>query len=67
VSLNSPIYFTRENDRHGAAARPEGVEHGRPRSLIIAATAISLDYTVATVNIRDFEEIPGLNMEQLKS
>jgi len=35
--------------------------------LIIAATAISLDYTVATVNIRDFEKIPGVKMEKLQS
>jgi tRNA(fMet)-specific endonuclease VapC len=33
--------------------------------LIIAATAISLDYTVATANIRDFEKIPVLRMEKL--
>ena len=35
--------------------------------LIIAATAISLDYTIATVNIRDFEKIPGVKMEKLQS
>jgi len=35
--------------------------------LIIAATAISLDYTVATINIRDFEKIPGVKMEKLQS
>ena len=35
--------------------------------LIIAATALSLDYTVATVNIRDFEKIPGVKMERLQS
>jgi tRNA(fMet)-specific endonuclease VapC len=34
--------------------------------LIIAATAISLDYTVATINIRDFEKIPGVKMEKLQ-
>jgi tRNA(fMet)-specific endonuclease VapC len=33
--------------------------------LIIAATAISLDYSVATVNIRDFEKIPGVKVEKL--
>lgn len=35
--------------------------------LIIAATAISLDYTVVTANIRDFEKIPGIKMEKLQS
>jgi tRNA(fMet)-specific endonuclease VapC len=34
--------------------------------LIIAATAISLDYTVATANIRHFEKIPGVKMETLR-
>ena len=31
--------------------------------LIIAATAISLDYTVITSNRRDFEKIEGLLLE----
>ena len=31
--------------------------------LIIAATAISMDYTVITSNRRDFEKIEGLRME----
>jgi hypothetical protein len=31
--------------------------------LIIAATAISLDYTVITSNRRDFEKIEGLRLE----
>lgn len=34
--------------------------------LIIAATAISLNYTVATLSIRDFEKIPGVKMEKLQ-
>ncbi|MCX5832349.1 MAG: type II toxin-antitoxin system VapC family toxin [Deltaproteobacteria bacterium] len=33
--------------------------------LIIAATAICLDYTVVTANIRDFEKIPGIKFERL--
>jgi predicted nucleic acid-binding protein len=33
--------------------------------LIIAATAISLDYTVAAANIRDFEKVPGLKIERV--
>jgi tRNA(fMet)-specific endonuclease VapC len=35
--------------------------------LIIAATAIALDYTVVTANIRDFEKIPGIKMEKLQT
>ena len=31
--------------------------------LIIAATAIALDYTVFTANRRDFEKIEGLRLE----
>ena len=33
--------------------------------LIIAATALSLDYTIATANTRDFEKIPGIKLEKL--
>lgn len=32
--------------------------------LIIAATAIALDYTVLTANIRDFQKIEGLKVEK---
>ncbi len=32
--------------------------------LIIAATAIELDYTVLTANVRDFEKIEGLRVEK---
>jgi predicted nucleic acid-binding protein len=35
--------------------------------LIIAATAISLDYTVITSNRRDFEKIEGLRLEVRES
>ncbi|MEW6571965.1 MAG: PIN domain-containing protein, partial [Nitrospirota bacterium] len=33
--------------------------------LIIAATALSLDYTIVTVNIRDFGKIKGLKVERI--
>ena len=42
------------------------VQHGftvGAHDLIIAATAISLDYTVITSNRRDFEKIEGLRLE----
>lgn len=32
--------------------------------LIIAATAIALDYTIVTANTRDFEKIEGLRVEK---
>jgi len=50
--------------RFWAAVARKGCTVGT-HDLIIAATAISLDYTVATVNIRDFEKIPGVKMEKL--
>lgn len=33
--------------------------------LIIAATALSMDYTIITANIRDFGKIEGLKVEKL--
>jgi len=33
--------------------------------LIIAATALSMDYTIITANIRDFGKIEGLKVERL--
>lgn len=35
--------------------------------LIIAATAISRDYSVVTINKKDFENIEGLRLEELPS
>ena len=31
--------------------------------LLIAATAVTLDFQVATANVRDFQRIPGLRMQ----
>jgi len=33
-----------------------------PHDLQIAATALSLDYTLATLNVREFSRVPGLNL-----
>ncbi len=44
-----------------AALVQEGFAVGS-HDLIIAATAISLDYTIAMANIRYFEKIPGVNV-----
>jgi predicted nucleic acid-binding protein len=33
--------------------------------LIIAATALSMDYTIITANIRDFRKIAGLRVERM--
>lgn len=32
--------------------------------LIIAATAIQMDYALATFNLREFRQVPGLRVEQ---
>jgi len=47
-----------------AALAQKGFSVGA-HDLIIAATAISLDYTIARANIRDFEKIPGAKIESL--
>jgi len=45
-----------------ASVAKKGLTIG-PHDLIIAATAISLDYSVITANRRDFEKIEGLKLE----
>lgn len=45
-----------------ASLRQRGFTVGA-HDLIIAATAIALDYTVITANRRDFEKIEGLRLE----
>jgi tRNA(fMet)-specific endonuclease VapC len=45
-----------------ASLAKEGLTIGA-HDLIIAATAISLDYSVITANRRDFEKIEGLRLE----
>jgi predicted nucleic acid-binding protein len=46
-----------------AALAKKGLTVGA-HDLIIAATAISLDYTIVTANIRDFEKIDGIRLEK---
>ena len=46
-----------------ASLAKKGITVGA-HDLIIAATAISLDYTVITSNLRDFERIEGLRVEK---
>ena len=45
-----------------AALAKKGLTVGA-HDLIIAATAISLDYTIVTSNVRDFEKIDGIRLE----
>ncbi len=46
-----------------AALAKKGLTVGA-HDLIIAATAISLDYSIVTANVRDFEKIEGLRIEK---
>ncbi len=46
-----------------AALAKKGLTIGA-HDLIIAATAISLDYSIVTANVRDFEKIEGLRIEK---
>lgn len=46
-----------------AALARKGLTVGA-HDLIIAATAISLDYAIVTANMRDFEKIDGLRVEK---
>jgi len=39
-------------------------EHVGAHDLIIAATAMSMDYTIVTANVRDFEKIEGIRIER---
>ena len=47
-----------------AALSAQGIVVGS-HDLIIAATALSMDYTIITANIRDFGKIEGLRVEKL--
>jgi predicted nucleic acid-binding protein len=52
------------------AGRIEGQEEAKGiqlafEDLLIGATALHLDYAVATLNLRDFQRVPGLSVLQL--
>lgn len=52
------------------AGRIEGQQEGKGiqiafEDLLIGATALHLDYAVATLNRRDFQRVPGLSIVQL--
>jgi len=63
-----PVYpFDTAAARIHARIRAELAKRGQAvgaHDLIIAATAISLSFTVVTANLRDFEKIKGLQVEQ---
>ena len=52
------------------AGRIEGQEEAKGiqlafEDLLIGATALHLDYAVATLNLRDFQRIPALSVVQI--
>jgi tRNA(fMet)-specific endonuclease VapC len=60
LSLESPV------DQHYAAIRSHLEQAGTPISpndLLIAAHALALNLTLVTANTREFERVPGLNLE----
>jgi tRNA(fMet)-specific endonuclease VapC len=60
------VEFGLEAARVHARLWAELLERGQvvgPHDLIIGATAIAMDFQVATVNARDFERIPGLRVQ----
>jgi tRNA(fMet)-specific endonuclease VapC len=62
----SVVEFGLEAARLHARLWAELLARGEPvgaHDLIIGATAISINYQVATVNARDFQRIPGLKVQ----
>jgi hypothetical protein len=58
--LESPV------DEHYAAIRTYLEQAGTPigpNDLLIAAHALALDLTLVTANIREFERVPALNLD----
>ncbi|WP_372859810.1 type II toxin-antitoxin system VapC family toxin [Sphingobium lactosutens] len=53
-------------DRHYGALRAELERQGKPiggNNMFIAAHALALDATLVTDNVREFERVPGLRVE----
>jgi tRNA(fMet)-specific endonuclease VapC len=53
-------------DRHYGALRAELERQGKPiggNDMFIAAHALALDATLVTDNVREFERVPGLRVE----
>jgi tRNA(fMet)-specific endonuclease VapC len=60
LSLESPV------DQHYAAIRTHLEQAGTPigpNDLLIAAHAIALNLTLITANIREFQRVPALNLD----
>lgn len=60
LSLSPPV------DQHYAVIRTHLEQTGRPirpNDLLIAAHTLALNLTLVTANIREFERVPGLSVE----
>ncbi|MEH1793347.1 MULTISPECIES: type II toxin-antitoxin system VapC family toxin [unclassified Nostoc] len=60
LSLSPPV------DQHYALIRTHLEQTGRPigpNDLLIAAHALALNLTLVTANVREFERVPGLRVE----
>ncbi|MDB9525303.1 type II toxin-antitoxin system VapC family toxin [Oscillatoria sp. CS-180] len=60
LPLESPI------EKHYAVIRKSLEQAGTPigpNDLLIAAHALTLDITLVTANVREFERVPGINLE----
>ncbi len=60
------VEFSLETARVHARLWADLLARGEPvgaHDLLIGATAIAIDYQVATVNARDFQRIPGLRVQ----
>jgi tRNA(fMet)-specific endonuclease VapC len=60
LSLSPPV------DRHYAVIRTHLEQTGKPISpndLLIAAHTLALNLTLVTANVREFERVPGLRVE----
>lgn len=69
LATEIPVYpYTRDTallaGRLDAEQQSRGIVIPFP-DLLIGATALSLGYGIATINLRDFEKIPGLSVLQL--
>jgi tRNA(fMet)-specific endonuclease VapC len=60
LSLSPPV------NRHYAVIRSHLEQTGKPigpNDLLIAAHALALNLTLVTANLREFERVPGLSVE----
>lgn len=65
LSLTGVVGFNQREAEVHARLWASLESHGQtigPHDLQIAATALSLDYTLATLNIKEFSRVPGLRL-----